>query len=167
MSKENIVLIGMPGCGKSTLGVLLAKLLCKDFIDVDLLIQGRIGMSLQQYIDKNGIEAFLEAEVDTIANINTNNTVIATGGSAPLTVRGANYLKALGKNGYLYLPYEEIERRITDPTTRGIAMQVGETLLDVYNARCPIYASLADLTFTPNGMNIAETALALANELKK
>lgn len=167
MKDENIVLIGMPGCGKSTLGVLLAKLLCKDFADVDLLIQKRIGMPLQQYIDENGVDAFLEAEADALDALDLSNTVIATGGSAPLTARGAKRLAALGKIVYLSLPFSEIEKRITNAATRGIAMRAGETLLDVYNTRCPIYAALADLTFTPESSDIASTALALSAGLKK
>ncbi|MBQ9099607.1 MAG: shikimate kinase [Clostridia bacterium] len=165
--QTNIILIGMPGCGKSTLGVLLAKLLCKDFIDVDLLIQKQIGMSLQQYIDEKGVNAFLEAEADALCALNCQNTVIATGGSAPLTKRGANRLSALGKTVYLRLSYEEIEKRITNLATRGIAMEQGETLRDVYNARCPLYESIADLIFSPDAANIAETATALAARLKK
>ena len=167
MSKKNVVLIGMPGCGKSTLGVLLAKLCCKDFADVDLLIQKRIGTSLQTYIDQHGTEAFLEVEADTLAALETENTVIATGGSAPLTARGAKRLKELGPVVYLCLPYEEIERRITNPTTRGIAMRKGQTLRGVYAARCPIYEALADLVFEPNATDIAQTAMDLAEKLKK
>lgn len=167
MSRNNIVLIGMPGCGKSTLGVLLAKLLCKDFADVDLLIQKRIGMSLQQYIDEKGVDAFLKAEADALEAIDVTNTVIATGGSAPLTARGAARLKALGKVVYLCLPYAEIEQRVTNLATRGIAMQKGETLQDVYNARCPIYHDLADFVFTPACGDIAKTAMSLCEILKK
>ena len=167
MSNENVILIGMPGCGKSTLGVLLAKLCCKDFADVDLLIQKRIGTSLQDYIDQYGTEAFLEAEADTLEALETANTIVATGGSAPLTARGAKRLKALGKVVYLRLPYEEIERRITNPSTRGIAMKPGQTLRDVYAARCPIYEALADLIFEPSTTDIAQTATELAEQLKK
>ncbi len=166
MSKEHIVLIGMPGCGKSTLGVLLAKMLCKDFADVDLLIQRRIGMPLQQYIDQNGVDAFLKEEADALEALDVTNTVIATGGSAPLTKRGAARLSALGKIVYLSLPFAEIEKRITNLATRGIAMRQGETLLDVYNARCPIYKGLANLTFAPESSDIAQTATKLADALK-
>lgn len=167
MSQNNIVLIGMPGCGKSTLGVLLAKLLCKDFADVDLVIQRRIGQPLQQYIDEKGVDAFLAAEADALDTLDVTNTVIATGGSAPLTARGAKRLKALGKVVYLCLPYAEIEQRVTNLATRGIAMRQGETLRDVYDDRCPLYVSLADLTFTPDCEDIAKTAMALAEALKK
>ena len=167
MSKENVILIGMPGCGKSTLGVLLAKLCCKDFADVDLMIQKRIGTSLQSYINQYGTEAFLAAEADTLEALEAENTIVATGGSAPLTARGAKRLKALGRVVYLRLPYAEIERRITNPTTRGIAMRPGETLRDVYATRCPIYEGLADLIFEPNATDIAQTAMELAEKLKK
>ena len=167
MSKSNIVLIGMPGCGKSTLGVLLAKLLCKDFTDVDLVIQKRIGQPLQQYIDEKGVDAFLAAEADALDTLDVTNTVIATGGSAPLTARGAKRLKALGKVVYLCLPYAEIEQRVTNLATRGIAIRQGETLRDVYDDRCPIYQDLADLVFTPDCGDIAKTAMSLCEALKK
>ena len=167
MSKENIILIGMPGCGKSTLGVLLAKLLCKDFIDVDLLIQRRIGQPLQQYIDEKGVNAFLAVEAEVICALRAKNTVIATGGSAPLRAAAAEKLKALGCVVFLDLPCPEIERRVCNLATRGIAMQPGETLADVYESRRPLYLSLADVTFTPSSDDIAHTATSLAAMLKK
>ena len=167
MKQSNVILIGMPGSGKSTLGVLLAKLLCKDFLDVDLLIQKRIGMPLQQYIDRYGVAAFLEAEADAVCALQAENTVIATGGSAPLTPRAAAHLQKLGELIFLDLPYAEIEQRITNLTTRGIAMEKGEALADIYRRRRPLYLSLADLTFTPNGGDIAKSALQLVSLLKK
>ncbi|MBE6691090.1 MAG: shikimate kinase [Ruminococcaceae bacterium] len=167
MNKENIILIGMPGCGKSTLGVLLAKLLCKDFLDADLVIQRQIGMPLQQYIDQKGVDAFLAAEADVICGLQAENTVIATGGSAPLLPCAARKLKELGSVVFLDLPCPEIEKRIHDLATRGIAMQPGETLSDIYESRRPLYLKLADLIFVPNSSDIAQTAIRLAEALKK
>ena len=111
MKKNNIILIGMPGCGKSTLGVVLAKMLCLDFLDLDLVIQKRIGMTLQDYIDKNGVDAFLELEADIANTLECENTVLATGGSAVLRERAAKHLKTLGKTVYISLPLEDIEKR--------------------------------------------------------
>ena len=97
MKKDNIILIGMPGCGKSTLGVVLAKMLCADFLDLDLVIQKKIGITHQEYIDQNGVEAFLELEADIASELECENTVVATGGSAVLRERAAEHLRALGR----------------------------------------------------------------------
>ena len=161
----NIVLIGMPGCGKSTLGVLLAKLLCKRFCDVDLLIQGRLGCSLQSYINEHGCAAFLRQEAEVLLDMHPENTVIATGGSAPLTEAGARRLRELGTVVFLDLPYTEIERRVTNLADRGIALEKGQTLRDVYEQRRPIYLALADKTVTLLGDDIARSAMALAKLL--
>lgn len=166
MSRENVVLIGMPGCGKSTLGIVVAKMLCMDFLDVDLLIQKKIGMSLQEYIDRNGVDAFLEVEADTLEEIECENTIISTGGSAPLTERGAKTLAALGKVVYISLPCEEIERRVKNLATRGIAMRKGETLRDIYTQRAPIYERCADVTVNITSRDISKNCRDLADSIK-
>ena len=166
MSRGNIVLIGMPGCGKSTLGVVAAKMLCMDFLDVDLLIQKRCGMSLQSYIDTYGVDAFLELEADTLSDIDCENTVISTGGSAPLTERGAKTLSSLGRVVYISLPCEEIERRVKNIATRGIAMRKGETLRDIYNQRTPIYERLAEVTLKIASKDIYKNSRALADSIR-
>ena len=166
MKQNNIVLIGMPGCGKSTLGVVLAKLLCMDFVDVDLLIQKRIGMPLQTYIDRFGTAAFLQAEAETVLHLRAENAVIATGGSAPLTAAGAKRLAELGEVVFLDLPLTEIEKRVTNLATRGIAMTAGETLADVYRYRHPFYEAIADRTVTLPCTDIAASAMRLAEMLK-
>jgi shikimate kinase len=163
--QSNVNLIGMPGCGKSTLGVLLAKLTCRDFCDVDLLIQKRIGCSLQQYINEHGCREFLAQEANTLLDLDVQNAVIATGGSAPLTEDGARRIKELGKVVFLDLPYPEIERRVTNLSERGIALEKGQTLRDVFEERRPIYLSLADLTVTLTGGDIATDAVALSKLL--
>ncbi len=163
--KDNIVLVGMPGCGKSTLGVVLAKLLCMDFIDVDLVLQKQLGMPLQHYIDKHGTEAFLQAEANALLTLDAHRAVIATGGSAPLTVAGAKRLSELGRVVFLDLPYPEIERRITNLATRGIAMGKDETLADVYRIRHPYYTAVADVTVTPHTADIASSAMYLSDIL--
>ena len=166
MKKNNIVLIGMPGCGKSTLGIVVAKMLCMDFLDVDLVIQKKIGTSLQEYIDKYGVEKFLEVEADVVCGIDCENTVISTGGSAPLTRRGAAYLSELGRVVYINLPCEEIEQRIKNLVTRGVAMKRGETLRDVYEYRAPIYESCADIVVDIDSNDLASNCRMLAEMLK-
>ena len=164
--KNNVILIGMPGCGKSTLGVVMAKMLCLDFLDLDLVIQKRIGMTLQEYIDQNGVEAFLELEADIASGLECENTVVATGGSAVLRERAAEHLRELGKTVYISLPIGEIEKRITDLSKRGVAMSRGETLRDVYEKRAPIYEHLADVKVDIGGLTIAESCAILCEALK-
>ena len=162
MKKNNIILIGMPGCGKSTLGIVLAKILCMDFCDVDLLIQKKIGMSLQNYINTYGVDKFLEAEGETVSQLDCENTVIATGGSAVLTEIGASHLKELGEVVYLSLPLKEIEQRITNLSRRGVAMKSGESLSDVYRYRKPIYEKYADRTVDISGGDVSTNCAKLA-----
>ena len=167
MKKNNIVLIGMPGCGKSTLGVVLAKMLCADFLDLDLVIQKKIGMTLQEYIDKNGVDSFLELEANIASALDCEHTVVATGGSAVLRERAADHLKALGKTVYISLPLADIEKRITDLSKRGVAMSRGETLRDVYEKRIPIYEKYADVTIDISGLTIAESCAKACETIKK
>ena len=136
---KNIVLIGMPGAGKSTVGVLLAKTLGYAFLDTDLVIQEREGKLLQALVDELGVEAFLEREADAICSVDCVNTVIAPGGSAVCRDRAMEHLKSLGRIVYLHLPLEELEHRLHNISTRGIAMAPGETLAHIYDLRAPLY----------------------------
>lgn len=154
---NNIILIGMPGCGKSTVGVVLAKNLGMDFLDVDLSIIRRTGRKLQEILDADGTDAFLSVEADTIQSIDCTGTVIATGGSAVLLPRAAEHLKRLGTLVYLSLPYEAVAARISDLHTRGIAFRAGEDLRSVYESRTPIYRRLADVTICTEGLSLSET----------
>ena len=156
----------MPACGKSTLGVVAAKMLCMDFLDVDLFIQKRIGMSLQQYIDKLGTAAFLEAEADAICAIDVENTIISTGGSAVLTERGAERLREIGTLVYIKVPFGIIEARIGDIEKRGVTHEVGQTLFDIYEERVPIYEKYADVTIEVGKGDIANSSRALVELLK-
>ena len=143
---NNITLIGMPGSGKSTVGVLLAKALGFQFVDVDLLIQQREGPLLQELLDNRGVEPFLDAEESAICSLACTGAVIAPGGSAVCRAGAIGHLRALGRVVYLHVPLPELERRIHNITTRGIAMAPGQTLADVYAAREPLYRRYADLT---------------------
>ena len=158
---DNLVLIGMPGCGKSTVGVVLAKILGWDFVDVDLLIQRRYGKRLQEIIEAEGNDGFLEREADTIEHMDCTRTVIATGGSAVLNPRGLKKLRQLGRLVYLQHPYEEIQRRIPNLATRGITLAEGQTLKDLYDYRTPIYEKAADITIAAADCTIEETARAI------
>ena len=158
---KNLVLVGMPGCGKSTVGVVLAKILGWDFVDVDLVIQKQNGKRLQEIIAAEGNEGFLEREADAVESLDCTNTVIATGGSAVLNPRGLKRLRELGKIVYLRHPYEEIARRIPNLATRGITLAPGQTLKDLYDYRTPIYEQAADITVDAENCTIEQTARAI------
>ena len=157
---QNVTLIGMPGSGKSTVGVLLAKTLGYRFVDADLLIQQREGALLQDILDQRGVEAFLDVEEAVIRDLDCTGTVIAPGGSAICREEAARHLKELGLVVYLHVPLEELERRIRNITTRGIAMSPGQTLADVYAVREPLYRKYADLTVDVAGESSLEQTVA-------
>ena len=141
----SLILIGMPSCGKSTLGVLLAKQLGMEFTDSDLLIQKSEGKLLHQLIAENGNEGFLEIENRVNKEIDEHNSVIATGGSVIYCDEAMEHLKTLGKVIYLYAPYEEICRRLGDFSHRGVIMRKGNTLAEMYAEREPLYEKYADI----------------------
>ncbi len=163
----NIVLIGMPGCGKSTVGVLLAKILEYSFTDCDLLIQKRCGMSLQKLIDTKGLPAFLQEEETTICETNETDCVIATGGSAVYSEKAMTHLKKDGIVVYLSLPLNELESRLTNIKTRGVAMAEGTTLKDLFDERTPLYEKYADITIKTQGLELEETVKEVAEQLIK
>ena len=154
---ENVVLIGMPGCGKSTVGVLLAKAMGLDFIDTDVVFQAREKRRLQDMIDDIGIDAFLKKEEETILSLQCRGTVIATGGSVVYGKNAMEHLAAIGRIVYIQLPYEEIEKRLNNLATRGVALRSGQTLLDLYNERVPLYESCAHVTFEAEKTDIEQT----------
>ena len=139
-------MIGMPGSGKSTVGVLLAKALGCLFTDVDLLISHRTKKPLQRILDEDGLEAFLALEEEVGSRLRAENTVIATGGSMVISDKAMRHLKTLGTVVYIDVPFEEIERRVTNIKTRGIVFHPNQTLADVYRERKPLYERWADLT---------------------
>lgn len=143
---KNIILIGMPGAGKSTIGVLLAKTLLMDFCDTDLIIQKQAGTSLCDIIKEKGTDEFIKLENEIIAEQNFKNCVVATGGSA---VYGEKAMQKLCSNGtavYLKVDVNELEKRICNIHTRGIAMKEGTTIAELYGERAPLYEKYADTT---------------------
>jgi len=143
---ECIVLIGMPGAGKSTIGVLLAKQIAYDFVDTDLLIQSAAGKTLQEIFDENGFDAFCQLEEEVVCHLNVQRHVIATGGSAVYGRQAVAHLKSLGKLVYLETPFAIIEQRLTNLATRGVALRSGQTLQDLYEERSQLYKNVADVT---------------------
>lgn len=165
---KNVVLIGMPGSGKSTVGVLLAKALGYDFLDIDLVIQKREHALLQDILDRRGLDAFLQAEEDAVCSVSCENTVIAPGGSAVCREKAAEHLKSLGPVVYLKVPLEELSGRIQNLSTRGIAMQPGQTLADVMAYRAPLYDKYADLVIDcGGGQTLAQTARLVLERLRE
>ena len=142
----NIVLIGMPGSGKSTIGVLLAKSLLMDFIDTDLIIQKEYSSSLSEIISNRGLLEFKQIENECLSKVKCDNTVVATGGSAVYGEQAMQNLLNNAKIVFLSLEPSEIENRISNIKTRGIAMQEGTTITDLYNERMPLYVKYADVT---------------------
>ncbi len=165
--KSNIVLIGMPGAGKSTIGVLLAKSLLKSFVDTDLIIQGQYSASLCELIEKYGTDAFLQLENDVIKSADFSNSVIATGGSA---VYGEAAMAKLKENGivvYLKLPLEELQKRLSNIHTRGVAMKNGTTLRELFDERLPLYEKYADITVQCKGLSAEECVDEIVKESRK
>ncbi len=154
--KNNLTLIGMPGAGKSTVGVLLAKSLIKNFIDTDLIIQRETGKSLCKIIEEEGTESFLETENKIILSHDFDNAVIATGGSAVYGEAAMEKLKKVSTVIYLSLPVEELEKRIKDIHTRGVAMKSGVTLKELYEERKSLYEKYADFTVECKGLTAEE-----------
>ncbi|NMB96383.1 MAG: shikimate kinase [Clostridiaceae bacterium] len=159
---RNIVLIGMPGAGKSTIGVLLAKTLGMSFIDTDLIIQEREGRLLQDIISLYGISRFLDIEENAILSLNCKATVVATGGSVVYSVKAMRYLRHNATVIYLKVEYDEIERRITNISTRGIAMNKGQNLIDIYNERIPLYERYADIVIDCSGKDVEDIIQEIA-----
>ncbi len=162
---NNIVLIGMPGAGKSTIGVLLAKSLLCDFADTDLVIQKKYGCSLCDIIKKEGTEKFIEIEDEVLSDCNFENTVIATGGSA---VYGENAMKNLKENSvtiYLSVSVTELQKRLQNIHTRGVAMKEGTTIADLYSERKPLYEKYADFTVDCDGLTAEECVEKIVDAL--
>jgi len=154
--RSNIILIGMPGSGKSTVGVVLAKKLGLHFLDSDLVIQERTGKLLYQLIEERGEEGFVLLENQINASIQAKDTVIATGGSAVYGQEAMAHFKGIGQVVYLQLPYEELEERLGDLHERGVVLKPGFTLRNLYEERTPLYERYADLVIECNKKSIPQ-----------
>lgn len=154
--KDNIVLIGMPGVGKSTVGVVLAKRLGYQFVDSDLVIQEKYGKLLHELIEEYGVEGFWQLENDVNASLNTHRCVIATGGSAIYGGEAMEHLREIGTVVYLKLPLEEIADRLGDLNARGVTMLPGQDLRALYEERVPLYEKYAHKVIDCNGKQLRE-----------
>lgn len=164
---DNVVLIGMPGAGKSTLGVVLAKILGYEFIDADLLIQSKLDKTLQKIIDACGPDGFIEVENEVLCTLSAKRAVIATGGSAVYSDEAMNHLRSIGTVVYLRVSYEELESRLGGLHERGVVMKngMGMSLHDLFEERRPLYEKYADVTIDIDGLSVRDAARRLVDQL--
>ncbi len=166
--KNNVVLIGMPAAGKSTLGIVLAKILNKNFIDADLLIQNQCDRTLQKIIDAMGPEGFIEVENEVLSNITASNTVIATGGSAIYSDAAMTHLAQIGTVVYLEISFESLKERLNDLQERGVVLKGGisMSLRELYEERRPLYERYAEVTVNVDDLSITAAARKVASALQ-
>ena len=165
MNRDNIILIGMPGVGKSTVGVILAKVLGYRFVDADLEIQQQEGKLLAQIIEEVGTEGFIQVENRVNASLNVSRTVVATGGSVVYGQEAMEHLKSIGTVVYLQVPYSVINKRLSDIKGRGVVLKEGQTLYDLYLERTPLYEKYADLCISEEHLNVEQTVELLVEKL--
>lgn len=162
---NNVILIGMPGAGKSTVGVVLAKKLGYRFLDSDLVIQEKCGKLLHQLIEERGEAGFLMLENEINVRIRGDKMVIATGGSAVYGKEAMAHFREIGRIVYLRLPYEELKERLGDLHERGVVIREGSTLKDLYEERILLYEKYADLTIGCGGRDIRSIVEEIAGRL--
>lgn len=153
---QNIILVGMPSCGKSTVGVILAKAMNKGFVDTDILIQQREEKTLQEIINTKGNDYFHKVEESVLLDFEDENYVVATGGSAIYFDKAMDKFKENGIIVYLKVSLETVLQRLNNITTRGVTLAKGQTLGDLYNQRIPLYEKHADIIIEDNGFTVEE-----------
>lgn len=164
---NNIVFIGMPGVGKSTIGVILAKILGYQFVDADLLIQQQEGRLLREIIEQDGLEGFLSVENRVNAGIRADKTVIATGGSVVYCEGAMKHLSEIGTIVYLKLSYDLLNKRLRNLKGRGVVLKEGQDLKGLYEERVPLYERYADIIIDEKDMDIEATLQKIIGELKE
>jgi len=164
---DNVVLIGMTGVGKSTVGVLLAKALSRDFVDTDVLIQRAEGRRLQDILNEEGLDRFLQIEERHVLALAIDNAVISTGGSVVYSEAAMAHLKRGATVVYLSLPLADLEKRVTDMDSRGIAIAPGQSFAELYRERMVLYQRYADVTVDCRGLNQDETVYRIEEALSE
>lgn len=167
MNRDNIVLIGMPGVGKSTVGVVLAKALGYQFVDADLLIQEAEGKLLSELIEEHGTDGFIEIENRVNSQIQTHRSVIATGGSVVYGKEAMEHLKSIGTVVYLKQNLRVLQRRLRNLKGRGVVLKEGQTLVDLYKERTVLYEKYADITVDQYKQSIEQTLKAVRKVLEE
>lgn len=166
LAKSNVVLIGMPGSGKSTVGVVLAKRLGLSFVDADLVIQRQTGKRLPELIDELGVDGFLQLENQTVAGIEADGAVIAPGGSVIYGQQAMTHLSTIGHIVYLELSLRAIQRRVGPLADRGVALRAGQKLADLYAERAPLYRRWAEITVSCDGVKLRHVVNRVAKAVK-
>lgn len=164
--KNNIVLIGMPGVGKSTIGVILAKVLGYQFVDADLLIQQQEGKLLKDIIAEVGTEGFIQVENRVNASIQAERTIIATGGSVVYGKEAMEHLKCIGTVVYLKVSFEILQKRLADIKGRGVVLKEGQNLQSLFEERAPLYEKYADIEISEEKLSVEETVEKLVENLQ-
>ena len=164
---KNIVLIGMPGVGKSTAGVVLAKVMGYEFIDADLIIQQQEGKLLREIIAEVGTDGFIEVENRVNSQIEVEKSVIATGGSVVYGKEAMQHLREIGTVVYLKVSYDILEKRLHDIKGRGVVLKDGQDLRGLYEERVPLYEKYADITVCEDNLNVEQTIEKITEQLNK
>lgn len=164
---KNLIFIGMPAVGKSTVGVVTAKRLGYHFIDVDILIQEKEGKLLKEIIREQGISGFLEVEDRINAELEADHAVIAPGGSVVYCENAMNHYKKIGTVVYLQASFETISNRLHHAKSRGVVLREGQTLLELYEERVKLFEKYADLTICEDGLDLEETIEAVLETIQK
>ena len=165
--KDNIVLIGMPGVGKSTVGVILAKVLGYQFIDADIVIQQQEGRLLHEIIEEEGTEGFIQVENRVNASLSASHAIIATGGSVVYGKEAMEHLREIGTVVYLEVSFPVLEKRLADIKGRGVVLKEGQNLYDLYLERTPLYESYADIRISETGLDIEQTVEQIVSQLQQ
>ncbi len=156
MKKDNLVLIGMPASGKSTVGVILAKILGYNFVDADIVIQEKDGRKLSEIIEAEGIDGFIAVENKINSEIEVQKTVVATGGSVVYGKEAMEHYKNIGRVVYLKVSMDTLTKRLSDVKQRGVVMRDGQSLMSLYNERTPLYEKYADYTIDEGNHTMEE-----------
>lgn len=167
MKKDNIVLIGMPGVGKSTVGVILAKILGYQFVDADLVIQKEEGKLLKDIIAEKGTDGFIQVENRVNSNLQVHESVVATGGSVVYGTEAMEHLCEIGTVVYLKQSLRKLERRLRNIKNRGVVLRPGQTLKDLYLERTVLYEKYADIVVDESDLNVEQTVEAVIAALKR
>ncbi len=166
MVKSNIVLIGMPGAGKSTIGVVLAKLRGMRFIDTDLVIQEKTGQLLSETIEQRGIDSFISLENEIVSQIDVSRAIIATGGSVAYGLEAMRHLAENGTIVFIDCGFAELSRRLGSLERRGVVLREGQDLRALYEERVPLYRQYAQYSVDVTDLDVRQAVLAIDEQLR-